>query len=180
MKLAIGIPNTGIIKAQTAFALIRTLKSFPHNYDILFKEGSILHHNRETLVKVAIELKCTHLLFLDSDMYFEKDAILRLIKRKKDIIGANYYRRTLPLIDTVIAPKKKGLTTCDSIGTGFMLINLNVFKKLSEPWFFWETNSNGDMVMSEDFWFCRKARKAGYKIWCDLTIPIRHIGDYYY
>jgi len=181
MKIAVGIPNTGTLKTMTAFSLIRALKDFPHDYTVIFKEGSVLHYNREMIVKRALEEDCTHLLFLDSDMYFEKDAILRLIKRKKDIIGANANCRKLPLIDTVVNPKKrKGLTTCDSVATGFMLINLDVFKNLTEPWFFWESNNKGEVVAGEDYWFCRKAREDGYKIWCDMDIPIKHIGDYYY
>ncbi len=176
MKLAIAIPNTGTIKSQTAFALCRMLKDFPYDYDVLFHEGSMLHIMRERLTKKAIDLRCTHLLFLDSDMTFDKDAVLRLLKRNKDVVGANYHKRKLPLEATVQNPKKlSGLTTCDSVATGFMLIKLDVFKKITEPWFFW--GENGE---SEDFWFCRKAREAGYKIWVDLTIPIKHIGDYQY
>jgi hypothetical protein len=179
MKLAVAIPNMGTIKAQTVFCLIRALKDFPHDYDVLFKEGSILHANREELVKTAIKLKCTHLLFLDSDMYFEKDAILRLIRRKKDIIGANAHRRKLPIEATVLNPKKsKGLTKCEAVGAGFMLINLKVFRDMEEPWFFWKFD--GTITTGEDHWFCERAREVGYEIWCDLDIPIGHIGDYKY
>jgi hypothetical protein len=176
MKIAIAIPNTGTIKAQTAFSLCRMLKDFPHDYDVLFHEGSMLHVMRERLVQKAIDLKCTHVLFVDSDMAFDKDAVLKLIKRKKDIVGANYHKRKLPAEATVQNPKKlSGLTTCDSVATGFLLINLDVFKNLPQPWFFW--GENGE---SEDFWFCRLARENGYKVWCDLEVGIKHVGDFLY
>lgn len=116
------------------------------------------------------------MLFVDSDMSFAKDAVLNLLKRKKEIIGANYHKRKLPLEATVQNPKKlTGLTTCDSVATGFMLIDLNIFKDLKEPYFFW--GQNGE---SEDFWFCRLAREAGYKIWCDLSVKVLHEGSYLY
>ncbi len=176
IKLGIGICNTGTIKAQTAFCLVRMLKDFPHDYDVLFHEGSMLHLMRERLVKTATNLGCTHLLFLDSDMSFEKDAALRLLKREKEIVGANYHKRKFPAEATVQNPKKlSGLTTCDSVATGFLLIDLSVFKKLPEPWFFWGPNGEG-----EDYWFCRLAREHGYKVWCDLTVKVGHIGDYIY
>lgn len=180
IKLAIGIPNTGTIKTMTAFSLLRALKEFPHEYKIICKEGSILHANREHIVKRAIEEKCTHLLFLDTDMYFESDAIVRLLKRDKDIIGADYNTRAVPTHSTVVNAKKGQLTTCESVATGFLLIKLAVFKKLSHPWFFWESNDKGEVVTGEDYWFNRKAREAGYKIWVDKTIIVKHIGDYAY
>jgi len=184
IKLGIGIPNVGSIKAQTAFCLTRMLKDFPYDYDVIFKEGSILHWNRESIVKKAIELKCTHLLFIDSDMYFEKDVVLRLLKHNKDVIGVAYNLRKLPSVTTIKMPrgeKLKGkLTKCDAVGTGFMLINLKILKRLEHPWFFWETDNHGEVVTGEDFWFCRLVRSRGYSVWADLTIPVKHIGDYAY
>ena|SRR3990167_2575188 len=186
IKLAIGMTTAGQIKSQTAFCLFRALKNFPYEYDVLIKEGGALHANREQVAKLAIQLQCTHLLFVDSDMQFEKDAIIRLLEREKDIVGVHYNQRKLPLTSTVIMDKEKKLalketfTTCDGVGTGFLLINLDVFKKLSHPWFFWESDSEGNISMSEDFWFCKKAREAGFEIWCDLSVPIKHLGDYLY
>lgn len=181
MKLAIGIPHTGTLKTRTVSCLVSMIKELPFEYNVLFQEGSILHINRERIVKKAIDLGCTHLLFLDADMYFEKDAILKLLKHNKDIIGANYHLRTIPAVATVKNPKKlKGLTECDAVATGFLLIDLNVFKKLPQPYFFWQSNDKGELVEGEDNWFCRIAREAGFKIWCDLSVNIGHIGEYIY
>jgi len=190
MKLAIGIPNTGTIKSQTVFALVRMLKDFPYEYDVIFQEGAVLHQNRITIVKTAISYNCTHLLFLDSDMYFDKNTVIKLLERKKDIVGVNCNLRKFPLTSTVIMSEEKraklreehpdGFTTCDSLGTGFLLINLDVFKKISEPWFFWESNDKGELVMGEDFWFCKKAKESGYEIWVDFSVLVKHIGDFLY
>src|SRR3990167_225992 len=75
IKLAIGMPTGGFIKTQTVFCLTALLKTLPFEYNLIFKEGSILHWNREFIVKTAFDLGCTHLLFVDSDMSFEKDAV---------------------------------------------------------------------------------------------------------
>lgn len=175
IKLAIAIPSTGTIKSQTAFSLCRMLKDFPHDYTILFKEGSVLHWMREELVQTAIEGKCTHLLFLDSDMTFEKDAVVRLLKRKKHIVGADYNVRKLPAKSTAILFNgNKPLREAKSVATGFMLIDLSVFKNISKPWFFWGEN------LGEDYWFCNKAREAGYKVWCDLEVKVGHLGEMVY
>ena len=182
IKLAVAIPSTGVIKTKTVESLIAMLKNFPHEYYFLSHEGCILHHMRERLVKKAIELECTHLLFVDSDMVFEKDAVLKLLEHDKDIIGANSHRRKLPLEDTVIGIKGEGLNIArvESVGAGFMLIKLSIFDFLPEPWFFWESNQNGELITGEDYWFCSLARKHNFEVWCDLSIKVGHIGDYVY
>lgn len=176
MKLAVAIPHTGTIKTRTVTSLVSMFKNLPFEYHFLTHEGSMLHIMRERLVEKAINLGCTHILFVDSDMVFEKDAVLKLLKRKKEIIGANYNKRTLPLESTVEKPKKTtGLTTCDAVATGFMLIDLSVFNDLPKPWFFW--GQNGE---SEDFYFCRRARENGCKVWVDFNIKVLHEGSYLY
>lgn len=34
--------------------------------------------------------------------------------------------------------------------------------------------------ISEDWYFCEKARKLGYSVWCDTAIKLGHIGPYEY
>lgn len=183
-KLAIATPSTGTIKTKTVESLIAMCKNLPFDYHFLSHEGSIIHHMRERLVKKAIELECTHLLFVDSDMVFEKDAVLKLLEADKDIIGANYHKRILPLQSLV---KLEDMLTYDEnigrakhVGTGFLLIKLSIFDFLPEPWFFWESNENGDLVTSEDYWFCRLARDKGFEVWVDMELEVKHCGDYMY
>ena len=183
IKLAIAIPNSGIIKAQTVSSLLGLVKNFKCEYYTLLQEGSILHAVRENLVKKALELKCTHLLFIDSDMVFEKDAFERLLKRKKDIVGVTYNTRKYPSqkIQWKAIIKPKGdFYEVEAVPTGFMLIDLKVFKGLPHPWFFWEVDNAGQTITGEDYWFCREARMRGYEVWVDLSLPIKHIGDYAY
>jgi len=36
------------------------------------------------------------------------------------------------------------------------------------------------MLLGEDVYFFRKAKKAGFNVYCDFSIKIGHIGDYIY
>lgn len=185
-KIAIGITTAGLIKSQTAFCLLNMLKG---NYEILFKEGPNQPLNREVIAEIAIQKKCSHLLFVDSDMYFEKDALNTLLSRDKDIIGVNYHLRSLPPVTTVkINPEKQktvmedypdGVIKCDAVATGFMLIKTPVFEKLAKPWYHVGQFENGELE-GHDYRFCRIAREAGFDIWCDLNIKMGHIGDWIY
>lgn len=167
-KLAVAVPSTGVIKTKTVESLVKLFKAYP---DAIFlsHEGSIIHHMRERLVKKAIDLDCTHLLFVDSDMVFEPKDLQELIDKDTDIVGADYNRRKLPL---------ESSRAGDSVATGFMLIKLSIFYFLPEPWFFWESNQEGDLVTGEDFWFCRLAKSKGFKVEC--VGKVGHLGEYRY
>lgn len=53
--------------------------------------------------------------------------------------------------------------------------NAEIQKWLAETW----PLEPGNKIMSEDYNFCRKARHAGFKIHCDLTLTwqLKHIGE---
>ena len=69
---------------------------------------------------------------------------------------------------------------CDALGGGLLLIKTDVFRKVKQPHFWYKIFDNGMVEMSNDWWFCEKARETGYEIWCDPTIEVGHIGDYEY
>lgn len=186
-KLAIGIATTGQIKTKTLVSVVKLVKKDPQNTFIMTWEGCNVHQARINIVKEAQKANCTHLLFVDSDMVFDADAAEKLLNRDKDIIGVNTNLRKLPLTSTVKFHNEKGekvfepngeLFECQAVGTGFMLIKMSVFDKLPTPWFFYEYDEKGDMKTGSDMWFCNKAREAGFKVFCDLSVKVGHIGDY--
>ena len=190
MKIAIGMPTYGTIRTNTVHSLLKMVKKLPCEYNLLTQTGSYIQSNREEIVKMAKKLDCTHLLFVDHDMIFESKAVEKLINHNKDIIGADYNLRKLPLESTIKradpngaeiwVEHPNGLVECCAVGMGFTLINLLVFDHIPHPWFFLEPDKDGSIKYGEDMWFCRKAREAGYKIWCDLTAKVQHMGDYTY
>ncbi len=58
-----------------------------------------------------------------------------------------------------------------------MLIRTSVFNALQKPYF--NLAAEGDQLRGEDYYFCEKARAAGFEIWCDgdLSTQIGHIGQ---
>ena len=184
--ILLGVCAGDDIKVETVMALLKT-SNLPPDKTILFMKGGYVHVNRRNVVKRALEMNVTHVMFIDHDMVFPPTGIDRLFKQKKDIIGGQYNVRAFPATSTVKMEDENGHFInwntlpeepfqCAALGTGFMLIDINVFKKVEEPWFFF-ADLDGD-EMTEDVYFCRKARKAGFEVWCDPTIPLSHLGQY--
>jgi hypothetical protein len=79
----------------------------------------------------------------------------------------------------------------DYAGTGFMMIKRHVIEKLAETAetyigpegrvsALYMTPVHDDGFESEDYFFCRKAREAGFKVMMDPTIRLGHVGQFRY
>jgi hypothetical protein len=196
-KLCVAIPNYGEIKAETVYciflALIKTVMETGCGLHLIMPSWGMCDEARRDCSQEALDVGASHLMFIDSDMVFPDNGILRLASLNKRIIGANYNRRTLPLTSTVKLSNREGQLIevpgdqipkqpfkCYAVATGFMLIQVDVFKELSRPWFYYEYLEGKDTTTGEDVGFCKKAREKGIDVWCDPTIEVRHIGDYAY
>lgn len=187
-KLCIAIPTTGTVKTKTLMSLVPALKNASFEYVLATHESSILHYSRELLVKTGISYGCSHILFVDSDISFGTDAIERLLKHDKDIMGVPYNVKQAEKVSTLkkdigdgeIWEEHGDLVKCAAVGAGLLLIKASVFENLPHPWFFWETDNEGNTTLGEDSWFCRLARRYGFEIWADLMAEVKHIGDYAY
>ena len=67
-----------------------------------------------------------------------------------------------------------GLLECDSVGAGCLLVHRRVFDALEKPYFKWNEGNSG----GEDFYFCRKAQEAGFKIFADPSVMSGHYSEY--
>ena len=157
--------------------------------------SSNLVENRHMLVSRAEQFDATHMLFWDADIKVPADAIMRLLVHNLPIVAINYAKkepeaRPTAYIDgeDYVGPcftqaHHTGLQAVSSCGFGFMLIEMEVFQKLSTPLFqFTQVGQDGIKTETEDVYFCRKARDAGFDIVIDhdLSKECAHIGDFEY
>jgi hypothetical protein len=184
VKLGIGIPIlTDHVPADFALSLAQLIGKIAVPYIIISPRGSIIPDARNAIADAAVENGCSHVLFLDSDMTVPVTTIMRLLGHTKPIVGAYGVKRKLP-IERCGKPleewKPSGLIEMEVMGMAVTLISTEVFKRLSKPYFSWDYE-NGKSV-SEDVYFCRKARNAGLKLWCDVDLSkeIGHVGTYTY
>lgn len=150
---------------------------------IVSTRGYNTSENRNYIAAQALKGGATHLFFVDDDMVFPKDSLEKLLAHNKDIVGGLYktkYEVQEDVIEYLDDKRPKELFECGAIGTGCLLIRTDVFKKVPQIWFNYEWYPNGMVKTSHDWLFCRKARECGYKIWCDPTLEIKHIGEHEY
>lgn len=159
---------------------------------IIFKTGSLIYSSRNQLAADAIKAGVDYVVWFDADMSFQPDTLERLIQRLEegcDIISGLYFRRLAPFtpvlfkwlnIDSVLNRwqgyddyPEDSLFELQGIGFGCCAMKAEVLMDLiateKQPF----TPLEG---FGEDLSFCIRARKHGYKIWCDSTIKCGHTG----
>ena len=188
--ILIGTICQKLIYSKTALAIINVVKQTPA--DVSMMEGIYVHENRNGLAQFTLDNGYSHLFFVDSDMVFPPDTLDRLLAHDKDIVHGKYNYRYEPRTPMVfgfgdngmkmVSDKEmpKELFKVAGVPTGCTLIKASVFEKLTKPYFFFDYTADGRMENSEDVYFSRKCAEAGIEMWCDPTIEIDHIGDYFY
>jgi len=160
-------------------------------------DGTYIHTNRQDLSEHALERDPTHLLWVDDDMRFPRDAVLRLLKHNLPIVGVNYPTRKFPIQYVAIKyrgddehqPERvqtlessSGVEECQAVGFGLVLIKAEVYRAMPKPWFENYLDPVKKQWVGEDVAFCDKARAAGFTVHVDhdLSKEMKHIGSFEY
>ena len=129
---------------------------------------------------------------VDSDIVLPKDSLKKMLLADKDIISGLYIQRipnthTLEVyMDTqgggvTNIPHEyidgRGIVEIAACGMGCCLINGSVFRKMEYPHFFYKSAIEHRDTISEDVYFCMKARQYGFRVWADESIRCEHIGQ---
>jgi hypothetical protein len=160
--------------AQTVYERLRSV-----GYAVAWgpAEGTYVHRNQNVMCQTAIDQKADYLFLLDSDMGGATDVPEKLLRRVgvgRDIVGCDYRCRMPPhflnsrkLNGEHPTGEEIGMEEMDYIPSGMMAIRRQVLLTLKYPWFW---NYDGEKIedfRGNDVNFCRDARAAGFKVWCD-------------
>jgi hypothetical protein len=121
------------------------------------------------------------IMWVDSDVVVEPDTFVRLAAHAKDFVTALMFQRAgrhMPLafiwngrlFHHLIRWPKNTLAPIDGCGFGCVITSAAMLRRISPPWF-----SYGSL--SEDFTFCRRAAEAGFQLYLDTGIVVRHLGE---
>lgn len=173
------------VHPETMTWVIKTLMRNP-DWGLDISRGHPIDSNRNAIVKKFMTLpeaqRYGWLLFLDSDVVPPDGAAERLVSHGKRVVGGvcwivgeNGYP-TLNISKEIPAGYVKAeLIEVKGMGTGFMLINREVFKKVGKSPFRFRYDKWGVAnVCGEDYDFCEKAVKKGYRIYADVAVQCEH------
>ena len=198
VKVMVATPSVGQCKFLYAnnlaqlFGYYMSAKVFPEGESQAIEfsgiEGSGVSSARETFINRALADDFTHLLFIDEDMMFPKDGLHQLLRRRQDIVGANYRKRLPPGDWLAVDLDKKGRVPTDETksgleavhytGFGFCLLSRKAMEAVTPPRFMLEWIPEANGYTTEDVIWFTKARDAGLTAYIDhdLSKHIGHIG----
>ena len=165
IKIFIGTPCYGGMITADYFKSCMQLVALAASKKIELQFGtigneSLITRARNTLVQLFMDGDYTHLLFIDADLAFNPESVIRMIEFNKDVVTGVYPRKTIDWIkvkkrlkenpemseDELLAASlqynlnvknpdriemQKGFIEVMDGATGFMLIKRNVFERMA-------------------------------------------------
>lgn len=163
---------------------------------------SVVSKARNLLVDEFLDSECTDLLFLDSDINFEPEDVLRLLAWTTNYgVAAGVPRTRKPkgayIVTMDHGPQNElvaddmGCVKTKRVATAFMMVQRKVFETLRDAhpeWQYYDDNSGKKLhaffdflvtpegYVGEDFLFCDRVHAHGFEVWVDPTIKLGHMG----
>ena len=173
---------------------------------LLIKNESLIQRARNNIVRTFMEMDYERLMFIDSDIEFTPNDVVSLWNLDVPIAVGVYAmkRPDCPVTAWVSGKMVKvkdlsGPVDVDYAGTGFMMIKKEVFSAMMEAfpernheegyeqgvrhsfsWFDPRVDQDEGIYLSEDYAFCKDAKKLGFKISCDPSLNLGHWGSFRY
>jgi len=129
-----------------------------------------------------------YLFSVDSDISFDRGTLKRLLSHGVDIVSGLYIQRIHDENNLEIYScgsnlkyeqvKNKGLIEVDSCGFGCVLVSNKVINSMDYPHFYYKSAIDHNDTISEDTFFCNKARSKGFKVYADTGLLCDHKGSH--
>lgn len=162
---------------------------------------------RNTLVRQFLDTDATHLFFLDADMGWDPEGVLKILYHDREVVGGAYplkrEQEDYP-VSLICDADGRGiydgtLMEAEWLPTGFLCIRRDVIQGLialglaapyqgagafgmesAQMHNVFECAMDDGRWWGEDTFFCRKVRQLGLKIWLEPDIDFKHAGGKVY
>ena len=200
--VTIAVPCMDMVKTDFMASLMGLKNN--GNTSIAIEAGSLVYHSREKLLVSAMDHNADFIFFIDSDMKFSPDTLLRLmedaVENDLDMVSGLCFRRSFPTSPTMAKTMEYDFNT----ETKESKINVPSYTDYPKDQLFevacsglactlirmdaiCEVIKNEKMSpfqplfgLSEDYSFCIRMKAAKKKMWVDSRIKIGHIGQFVY
>jgi hypothetical protein len=204
-KCVILVPAANHIEPHCDLSL-RQLESLGYPVRRVFGYANI-DRARSLIATQALADGFDELMWIDSDIAFEPASVARLRSHSLPIVCGLYPTKIekrltsnlLPGTAAITFGREGGLVEIAFAATGFLYTRRQVYLDIQKrenlpvcnrqssqpivPYFLPLIVQHGPDdfgYLTEDFSFCERARRCGYRIYADTTIRLQHIGLYGY
>jgi hypothetical protein len=165
---------------------------------------ALIGRGRAALMTQFLKGDASHLLFVDSDIGFEPQAVFRLFDAAREVVGGVYPKKlqgpdslVTHELDELPDHASASLRPVASIGAGFLLIARGAAERLAAAYpqlkarlgdlaggapqeavmlFDSFTDPATGRHLSDYQAFCHRWRAIGGEVWADFASPLEHIG----
>ena len=188
----------GNVSAHYTASLVRTMTALQQRGwrapRIDFEIGnSLVADARNKLVARFLASDSSDLVFIDSDLSWSADDLLKLASFDAPLVAGVYQRKSRTKIDfavkfgAAINMDAQGLIAVERVGTGFMRIRRDCLEKMvaAHPALrmardglsaLFDTSIVDGQFIGEDFTFCDRWRAIGGQVLIDPAINLSHHG----
>lgn len=151
--------------------------------------NALLEYARNLLVDRFLGSKADALLFIDADIGWKPEDVLKLYMSGHEIVGGvGPMRHDGQGFCAKLLPNQQGeFLDVEHVGTGFLLIRRTAFNRIEAPTFkdprskkemkaFFEVLNENGQLYGEDVTFCHRAIKSGLKVKVFPDCTLRHVG----
>jgi len=193
LKVVIGVPCFELGRFNVFNECLDALIK-PDDSAILRVRGQSVSANRNVIIEKAIEHDSEYVFFLDDDLVFASDTLIKLLSHDKDYVVGHYCMRNYPFKSIIFDHQNpdgsvrwftlngdKGLVPVKASGAGGLLVKTEVFKRVTplvntfgkKCWF--TLGQIDPDLWNDDIDFCHLMNKNEVEMYCDLNAPIGHV-----
>lgn len=188
-KILIAVPTNKYIEPETFKSIYDLIVPKGYETEFQFFYGYQVDQIRNLIAEWA--KRYDYLFSVDSDIVLPHDTLVKMIDADKDIISGLYIQR-IPGTHTLEVYKDfmggttnipyeeiegRGVVEIAGCGFGCCLVKGEVFRRMEYPHFLYKSALDHRNTVSEDTYFCNKARSLGFKVWAHTGIICDHIGQ---
>ena len=181
----LAILNQGEIRTDLSQVLNLLIQSDAYRLYLTYPVAKPITNNRNTIAQKFLAGDADFLMMIDSDIIpppnilnladFDKDIItpLMFVQQKGTLIPLFLKRNKDGMYDAADYLAKTGLQEVDATGTGCIIIKRKVLEQIKHP-FENIYDEDGIKTLGQDFAFCQKTKKLGFKAWVHLDYVASH------
>lgn len=199
--VAVGIPMTPLTY-RTSFNQFLALAKHLRDDDVLLpcKSTAVASEARNTIIHEFLKLpeSVEYLFLFDDDMVIEVGTIELMTWRQQPFLSGLCVKKSEPYEPTIYLSAgmrptneyqehygeeaehlkaianfdpKTGMREVHAVGGACLCLSRELLSSIEAPWFKFEAGG-------EDVYFCRKVRRAGYRVAVDTHVLPGHIGEH--